>query len=384
MKGFYTHQRTLSGAVLGPMAGFTDAPFRKLCREQGAVWGVTEMVSSLGVVHSVNRRGRPPTAAELEEMNSYGHCRSEGDRAAGSELGAGGSEGVAENLGRSLMIGRPYPGEPDLVIQLFGSDPGAMAEAGQIVVEAFDPVALDINMGCPVRKVVKTGAGSALIADPADAARVAGALVRAVDVDVSVKIRTGYEADKVTAVEVARALEDEGVALICVHGRTRPQMYEGRADWNVIRRVRDAVSIPVQGSGDVTSAAVARRHLDEGIGVQVARGALGRPWVFRVLAGGAPPTVREVAGLALRHARMAAEWYGEAPGIRSFRGALVQYFKGFRGASGVRAHATRVATVADVEEFIRALLAGELVGDVADLVVGDEVADHPGGAARAA
>lgn len=384
MKGFYTRQRTLSGAVLGPMAGFTDAPFRKLCREQGSIWGVTEMVSSLGVVHTVNRLGRPPTASELEEMNSYGRNPDSGQGQGDGELGAGAGASAAEILGRSLIIGRPYPGEPDLVIQLFGSDPGAMAEAGQIMVEAFNPVALDINMGCPVRKVTKTGAGSALIAEPAAAARMARALVEAVSVDVSVKIRIGYEADKITAVEVAQALRDVGVALICVHGRTRPQMYEGKADWGVIRRVRDAVDIPVQGSGDVTSAALARQYLDEGLGVQVARGALGRPWIFRVLRGEPPPTVREVAGLALRHARMAAEWYGEERGIRAFRGALVQYFKGFQGASGVRAQASRAATVADVEEFLRALVAGELVGQVADLVIADGVADQPEAETRAA
>ena len=283
------------------MAGFTDAPFRLLCREAGALWAVTEMVSSLGIIHS----GR-----------------------------------------RSFQVGEPYPGEPDLVIQLFGSDPAAMGEAGARLVEELHPAALDINMGCPVPKVVKGGGGSCLLRTPQLAHDVTAALVRAVAVPVSVKVRLGW--DSFSVIEVAQALETAGASCLAVHGRTRQQGYSGEADWDKIAAVAGSVTIPVIGSGDVTGMAgfAARRPLVSG--VMIARGAMGRPWVFSEVRGEPARSQNEIVRGVWRHALLNAAWYGESRGMRALRGQLGHYFKGFEGASAIRNQVTRVNTLAEL------------------------------------
>jgi nifR3 family TIM-barrel protein len=302
---FHRAKLATGRAVLAPMAGFSDAPFRLLCREYGAAWAVTEMVSSMGVV-----------------MNGK----------------------------KSFEIGEPYPGEPDLVIQLFGSDPQVMAEAGQKLYEEFKPVALDINMGCPVPKIVKNGGGACLLQTPDIAHDLVQALDRAVPVPVSAKIRLGW--DSFNAVTVAQALEAGGAACLALHGRTRAQAYTGQADWDKIEHVQSQIKIPLVGSGDITSKELFLERRHKASGVMIGRGAVGRPFIFAEVAGGEALNLEEVVRLAYRHALLNVAWYGEESGMRQMRGVLGQYFKGFAGASQVRARVTQLLSL----EGLRALL----------------------------
>ena len=323
---FHRSRLARGGAVLAPMAGFSDAPFRLLCREFGAAWAVTEMVSSMGVVMS----GR-----------------------------------------KSFEIGEPYPGEPDLVIQLFGADPAVMAEAGALIYEEFRPAALDINMGCPVPKVVRTGGGSCLLKDPQAAHEVLRALDRAVPVPVSAKIRLGW--DTFNAIEVAQALEDAGAACLALHGRTRSQGYSGNADWEKIRAVQDSIGIPLVGSGDVVSAEQFHERKHHAAGVMIGRGAVGRPWIFAEINGEGTPSTSGVVRTAYRHALLNAAWYGEHVGMRQMRGPLGQYFKGFPGASAVRARASQVNSLAGLRQLL-----GEVFPDARldDVTAGADFGGH--------
>lgn len=314
---FHRARLATGRAVLAPMAGFSDAPFRLLCREHGAAWAVTEMVSSIGVV-----------------MNGR----------------------------KSFEIGEPYPGEPDLVIQLFGADPQVVGEAGARLYEEFRPAALDVNMGCPVPKVVRTGGGACLLQDPQVAHDVIAALDRAVPVPVSAKIRLGW--DSFNAVEVAQALEAAGAACLALHGRTRAQGYGGHADWDRIEQVQAAIRIPLVGSGDVVSAEQFRERRPRAAGVMIGRGAIGRPWIFAEALGAPEPALDEVVRLSLRHAMLNAHWYGEHVGMRQMRGQLGQYFKGFPGAGAVRGRATRVSTLDDLVRLLRDAFPGVRLDDV--------------------
>lgn len=265
-------------AVLAPMAGYTDAPFRRLARAFGAAWAVTEMVSA---------------------------------------------RALALGDGRGLEISAPHAGERDVVVQLFAADPEEAGEAAARLHAAFAPDALDLNMGCPVRKVVHRGCGSELIRDPQRAAAIVAAIAAAVPVPVTVKTRLGI--DRVEAGEVAAAAVAAGAALVAVHGRTAAQKYGGAADWDAIAALAAALPVPVLGSGDVTDAAGAARARASGVGAMVARGALGRPWVFRTVRGGPPPTAAEVAGCAWRHARDHVAWYGGERALPRLRGQLAAY-----------------------------------------------------------
>ena len=301
-RGAWHRERLETGrAVLAPMAGFSDAPFRLLCREFGAAWAVTEMVSSIGVV-----------------MNGK----------------------------KSFEIGEPYPGEPDLVIQLFGADPAIVGEAGAKLFDEFQPVALDVNMGCPVPKVVKTGGGACLLQDPQKAHDVISSLNQAVPVPVSAKIRLGW--DTFNAIEVAQALEAGGAACLALHGRTRQQGYSGNADWERIQQVQAAINIPLVGSGDVVSREQFLERRDKAAGVMIGRGAIGRPWIFAEIMTGETLETGEIVGIAYRHALLNVAWYGENVGMRQMRGQLGAYFKGFPGASQVRARAVQVSTLEDL------------------------------------
>jgi tRNA-dihydrouridine synthase B len=302
---FHRQRLAAGGAVLAPMAGFSDAPFRLLAREFGAAWAVTEMVSSMGVV-----------------MNGR----------------------------KSFEIGEPYPGEPDLVIQLFGADPAIVAEAGAKLYEEFRPAAIDINMGCPVPKVVRTGGGACLLQNPAQAAAVVRALDRAVPVPVSAKIRLGW--DSFNAIEVAQALEEGGAACLALHGRTRQQGYSGQADWEKIQAVQAAISIPLVGSGDVVSREQFEARKSKAAGVMIGRGAVGRPWIFSEVQGGAVLEQAAVVRLAYRHALLNVAWYGEDVGMRQMRGQLAAYFKGFAGAASIRGRVTQVSTLLELRTLL--------------------------------
>ncbi len=299
--------------LLAPMAGVTDAVFRGICRNMGADFSYTEMVSAKGL-HYQNAN----TGALLETA----------------------------------------PEETAFGVQLFGSEPDILAEAAHTLCEGHHarPSVIDINMGCPAHKIVKNGEGSALMKNETLAARIIEAVVRASPVPVSVKFRKGWDDAHVNAVSFARMAEASGASLVTVHGRTREQMYEGRADWEIIARVKDAVRIPVIGNGDVFRAgdALALREKTGCDGAMVARGARGNPFIFReikALLCGTPteePSPAERVDMALLHVKKLVEAKG--PGaVRELRKHVAWYAGGLRGASELR---RRVNGVSDVRDLL--------------------------------
>lgn len=304
--------------ILAPMAGVTDQPFRKLCREQGCGLLYTEMVSAKAILY---------------------HNR---------------------NTQKLLEVD---PAERPIAVQLFGSDPEIVSEmAAQISEGPYDII--DFNMGCPVPKVVNNGEGSALMKNPGLAEQILSALVRKVKKPVTVKIRKGFDEDQVNAVEIARIAEYCGVAAVAVHGRTRQQFYSGKADWDIIRQVKEAVRIPVIGNGDVVSPESAERMLKETgcDGVMIGRGAQGNPWIFRQILGRmetgqepAPPSLSEVKEMILRHARMLVEYKGTYTGIREMRKHTAWYTAGFPHSAKLRARVNEVKSLDELEDLIRRL-----------------------------
>jgi nifR3 family TIM-barrel protein len=289
------------------------------------------------------------------------------------------------------LLAHSTDGAP-IAYQLFGSDPEIMAEAvkkldsiesrgndryGGASAESPDAsaaertnlalgdkhiscISYDVNMGCPVPKVVKNGEGSALMRDPGKAARIVESMTRATDKPVTVKIRAGFDASDAAAdaaVGFARTMEQSGAAAIAVHGRTREQYYSGKADWGVIARIKDAVAVPVIGSGDVMDAADARRMLGEtGCDfVMIARGALGNPWIFGDSASCSVPSVRDRAMMFMRHARMLECDKGEYIAVREMRKHAGWYFKGQRGASALRAKVNTAVTIAELADLVESM-----------------------------
>ncbi|EYB69373.1 dihydrouridine synthase, DuS [Deinococcus phoenicis] len=313
--GFYARRLAQAGAVLAPMAGYSDAPMRQLAAEQGALWTVSEMISSRGLV-----------------------------------LG-----GESEKL----TLGRPYPGEQGRVVQLFGAEPDILAQAVGRAEAWFAPAALDLNMGCPVPKVKGRG-GACLLQTPEVAYDLVRAMRAATPLDVSAKIRLGWDADR--SVEVAQGLAAAGVSLITVHGRTSAQRYTGEADWDAIARVAASVAVPVVGSGDVRSAPQARARRKAGVAaVMIGRGAVGNPWLFRALATGEDtrPDARERARTALRHAQLHVAFYGADRfgllSVRPLRKVLHQYLPDH---PELREALVQVNTLEDVERALAPLWQG--------------------------
>ena len=261
------------------MAGYTDAPFRRLALEHGAAWTVSEMVLARGLLA--------------------------GER-------------------KSLELGAPYPGEERLVLQLFGHEPEVLRDAAAKAEAELAPVALDLNMGCPAPKMVGRG-GACLLQTPELAYSLVQAMRQGTSLAVSAKIRLGWDSDR--SVEIAQGLEAAGASLITVHGRTSRQRYEGQADWEAIARVAGAVRVPVIGCGDVTTPEQYRERLKLGVaGVMIGRGAVGNPWIFGQIGGRPTPDELERAWTALRHAELNVQWYGEDLGIRQLRKVLPRYF----------------------------------------------------------
>jgi tRNA-dihydrouridine synthase B len=311
---------------LAPLAGVSDRPFRAICREMGAAFAYTEMVSAHGLIH-----GTSQTLSYLDRD----------------------------------------PAEVPFAVQIFAAEPEVLARGAAAAVEAGAGI-VDINMACPVRKVCGTGAGAALAREPAAVEAAVREVVRAAGVPVTVKIRAGWDDATVNCVEVARAAEAGGASAVALHGRTRAQGYAGHADWSLIRAVKEAVSVPVLGSGDVWSAADAlRMRRETGCdAVLVARGACGNPWIFRDLRASeagrempGAPTRDEWMETVMRHVRLQIEHRvrqrdaedpvaSEGHAVRELRKHLLWYTRGLKGGVHFRRDATSVATSSEVEGML--------------------------------
>lgn len=300
--------------ILSPMAGFSDMPFRLICREFGSAMSYTEFVSAEAVLHD-----NPKT----------------------------------------LRMLRFRPCESPMVFQFFGSDEDNLAAAARRL-EALGPDILDLNMGCSVKNVAGRGAGAGLLRDPAKIGRIFQRLTKAVSVPVTGKIRIGWDDDSLNYREVARALEDNGASLIAVHGRTKMQAYQGDADWDAIAEIKQTVDIPVVGNGDVRTAAdIERMKRHTGCdAVMIARAAIGNPWIFQHRDREQVDLADQTA-LVRRHLALMLEFYGRERGLILFRKHVVKYVKGVYGASDLH---QRMVTCEEADEFVELIAEWETRG----------------------
>lgn len=301
--------------ILAPMAGICDLPFRLLCKEQGCDILYTEMISAKGMYYN------------------------------------------NKNTGPLIMTDKR---EEPIGVQIFGSEPELMAEQAKKLEDkgfAF----IDVNMGCPVPKIVNNGDGSALMKNPKLIGEIVEALVKACKLPITIKIRAGFTADTINAPEIAKIAEAAGVSAIAVHGRTREQYYHGQADWSVIKAVKDTVSVPIIGNGDICSGAdVIRMKEETGCdSVMIGRAAKGNPWIFseikHYLATGEQlprPSVEEIRDTMLRHARLMIEYKGDYTGIHEMRKHVAWYTQGLKDSAKLRAAINQVETYEEMEELV--------------------------------
>lgn len=316
------------GLVLAPMAGVTDRTFRSVCKSFGAEYTVSEMVSAKALCY---------------------------------EQRAHRKESSASNTSFLAAVTKE---ESPMAVQIFGSEPEFMAEAAKMIAEGsyngcvseVPPVAIDINMGCPVRKITGNGEGSALMKDPLLAGKIVYAVSRAVDIPVTVKIRAGWDAASVNATEVAKILEANGASLVCVHARTREQLYAPGIDLSVIENVKKAVSISVIGNGDIYSAEDAIRMIEETgcDGIMIGRGAMGNPWIFEEIISRMegkeyiPPTLDEKLTVAAQQLEKMIAHKGERVGLAEAKKHMAWYINGINGAASARAKIMQSCAVDDV------------------------------------
>lgn len=325
------------GLMLAPMAGFTDYSFRKICRESGAEYTVSEMVSAKALCYEQLSKKIDPTTSKTAPLASV---RRE---------------------------------ENPMAIQLFGSEPEFVAQAAEMIedmsyrscVSEVAPVAIDINMGCPMHKIVGNGEGSALMRDPERAASIVRATAKALKtIPVTVKIRAGWDDTSKNAAELAKRLEDAGAALICVHARTREQMYNPGIDIGIIADVKKAVNIPVIGNGDINSAddAVNMINVTGCDGLMIGRGSLGNPWIFAEIAARlegkefVQPTLKERLETCLKHVALIREDKGEYTGAAEIKKHAALYIKGVRSAASVRDRIMKTKSTHEIEDIVEELL----------------------------